>query len=58
MESGISFSPEYQGIDVREVVEPPYRIVYRVAMNQVDVQAVFHGAQLLRDCTETVLVRG
>ena len=39
--------PEYQDIDVREVVEPPYRIVYRVAADRVDVLAVFHGARLL-----------
>ena len=39
--------PEYQDIEIREVVEPPYRIVYRVTPDQVDVLAVFHGAQLL-----------
>ena len=39
--------PEYQDIDVREVIEPPYRIVYRVAADRVDVLAVFHGARLL-----------
>ena len=39
--------PEYQDIDVREVVEPPYRIVYRVTAGRVDVLAVFHGARLL-----------
>ena len=39
--------PEYQDIDVREVVEPPYRIVYRVTADRVDVLAVFHGARLL-----------
>ena len=39
--------PEYQDIDIREVVEPPYRIVYRVTADHVDVLAVFHGAQLL-----------
>ena len=41
--------PEYQDIDIREVIEPPYRIVYRVTPNRVDVLAVFHGAQLLPD---------
>ena len=39
--------PEYQDIDVREVVEPPYRIVYRVTADRLDVLAVFHGARLL-----------
>ena len=41
--------PEYQDTDIREVIEPPYRIVYRVTPNRVDVLAVFHGAQLLLD---------
>ena len=41
--------PEYQDTDIREVIEPPYRIVYRVTPNRVDVLAVFHGAQLLPD---------
>ena len=41
--------PEYQDINIREVIEPPYRIVYRVTPNRVDVLAVFHGAQLLPD---------
>ena len=41
--------PEYQSIDIREVIEPPYRIVYRVTPNRVDVLAVFHGAQSLPD---------
>ena len=39
--------PEYEDIEIREVVERPYRIVYRVTPDQVDVLAVFHGAQLL-----------
>ena len=41
--------PEYQDIEIREVIEPPYRIVYRVTPNGVDVLAVFHGAQSLPD---------
>ena len=41
--------PEYRDVDIREVVEPPYRIVYRVTADQVDVLAVFHGARLLPD---------
>ena len=41
--------PEYQDIEIREVVEPPYRIVYRVTADRVDVLAVFHGARLLPD---------
>jgi plasmid stabilization system protein ParE len=38
---------EYQAQDIREVIERPYRIIYRVRANQVDILAVVHGAQLL-----------
>ena len=35
---------------MREVIEPPYRIIYRLAPDdRVDVLAVIHGAQLLPD---------
>jgi plasmid stabilization system protein ParE len=32
--------------DLRELVEPPYRIVYRVRQQQVQVVDVFHTSQL------------
>jgi addiction module RelE/StbE family toxin len=35
--------PEYEAHDIREVVERPYRIIYRVKADQVDVVAVVHG---------------
>jgi toxin ParE1/3/4 len=38
---------EYQIDDIREVIEPPYRIIYRVLAHQVDILAVVHWAQLL-----------
>lgn len=38
---------EYAQDDVREVIERPYRIIYRVRTDRVDVLAVVHGAQLL-----------
>jgi toxin ParE1/3/4 len=41
--------PEYQDIDIREIIEPPYRIVYHITPDRLDVLAVFHGAQLLPD---------
>lgn len=41
--------PGYGDIEIREVIESPYRIVYRVGSNRVDVLAVFHGARLLPD---------
>ena len=40
--------PEYDAEDVREVLSHPYRIIYRVLSDHVDVLAVVHGAQLLR----------
>ena len=39
--------PEYQATDVREVIEKPYRIIYRIKPDQIDILAVVHGAQTL-----------
>ena len=39
--------PEYQVADIREVIERPYRIIYRIKPDQIDVLAVFHSAQEL-----------
>jgi len=39
--------PEYQSDDIRELIEKPYRIVYRIKADQIDVVAVIHGARLL-----------
>jgi addiction module RelE/StbE family toxin len=39
--------PEYEAEDIRELIENPYRIIYRVKQDQIDVLAVIHGAQLL-----------
>ena len=39
--------PEYETEDVRELIEKPYRIIYRLKQDQIDVLAVIHGAQLL-----------
>lgn len=41
--------PEYQVEDIRELIEPPYRIIYRIKMNQIDVLAVIHGTRLMPD---------
>ena len=41
--------PEYQAEDIRELIENPYRIIYRVKQDQIDVLAVIHGARLLPD---------
>jgi plasmid stabilization system protein ParE len=37
--------PELQRADVREVLEGPYRVIYRLAPDRIDVVAVFHGAR-------------
>ena len=39
--------PEYQAEDIRELIEKPYRIIYRIKSDQIDVLAVLHGARLL-----------
>ena len=39
--------PEYEAEDVREVIEKPYRLIYQIKPDQVDVLAVLHSAQLL-----------
>jgi len=39
--------PEYQAPDIRELIERPYRIIYRIKQDQIDVLAVIHGARLL-----------
>ena len=37
--------PEYDAEDIRELIEKPYRIIYRIKPDQIDVVAVIHGAQ-------------
>jgi plasmid stabilization system protein ParE len=39
--------PEYQNESLREVFESPYRIVYRVLDDRVEVIAVVHAARRL-----------
>lgn len=39
--------PEYQRDDIREVLEQPYRIIYRILPNRVDIITVMHYRQLL-----------
>ncbi len=38
---------EYEADDIREIIEKPYRIIYRIKSEQVDVLAVVHCGQLL-----------
>ena len=39
--------PEYAQDDIRELVERPYRIVYTILPERIDVIAVMHSRQLL-----------
>jgi toxin ParE1/3/4 len=39
--------PEYESPEIRELLERPFRIIYRVKTEQIDVVAVVHGAQIL-----------
>jgi len=43
---------EYEADDIREMIEKPYRIIYRIKSDQIDVLAVVHCAQLLIEETE------
>jgi toxin ParE1/3/4 len=36
--------PEYDSDEIREIIEGPYRIIYHIKPDQVDVVAVIHGA--------------
>ena len=40
-------APENEDDEVREVIERPYRIIYRVKPDQVDILAVIHAAREL-----------
>jgi toxin ParE1/3/4 len=37
--------PEYEQEDLREVIEAPSRIIYRILPERIDVLAVIHGSQ-------------
>ena len=39
--------PEYKRDDIREILERPYRIIYRIKPDQIDVITVMHYRQLL-----------
>jgi len=41
--------PEFPQEDLRELVEPPYRLIYRINPDAVEVLAVVHGRQDLRE---------
>ncbi len=37
--------PEYKMDQIREIIEGPYRIIYHIKPDQIDVLAVIHGAR-------------
>jgi toxin ParE1/3/4 len=37
--------PELQREDVRELIVPPYRVIYRRTANAVEIAAIRHGAR-------------
>lgn len=39
--------PEYGREDIRELIERPYRIIYQIGSEQIDVVAVLHSRQQL-----------
>ncbi len=39
--------PEYNRNDIRELLEKPYRIIYKIKSNQIDVLTVMHDRQVL-----------
>ncbi len=39
--------PEYQRKDIREILERPYRIIYKIKSGQIDVLTVMHYRQIL-----------
>ncbi len=44
--------PEYDLDQIREVIEKPYRIIYHIKPDQIDVIAVLHGARNVLDAVE------
>ena len=41
--------PEYDANDIREIIENPYRIIYKIKKSQKDVLAVVYCSRLLTD---------
>lgn len=37
--------PEYDLEQIREVIEGPYRIIYHIKPDQIDIVALIHGAR-------------
>ena len=41
--------PQYDDENLRELIVYPYRLIYRLKPDRIDIIAVFHGAQRLPD---------
>lgn len=41
--------PEYGDDSIREVLQTPYRVIYRVLEDRIDVLAVIHAARTMPD---------
>lgn len=39
--------PEFQRNEIREILERPYRIIYKIKSDQIDVLTVMHYRQIL-----------
>lgn len=39
--------PEFREENIREIIERPYRIIYRIEEDEVDILAIVHGSQVL-----------
>ena len=37
--------PEFEQPDIRELIEPPYRLLYRIRADAIEVLAILHGRQ-------------
>lgn len=37
--------PEYDADDLRELLDSPYRVIYRILPEQIDIIAVIHAAR-------------
>jgi plasmid stabilization system protein ParE len=40
--------PELDDDAIREIIEVPYRVIYRLASQRIEVMTVLHGSRLLR----------
>ncbi|MGH7709724.1 MAG: type II toxin-antitoxin system RelE/ParE family toxin [Gemmatimonadaceae bacterium] len=40
--------PEFARVDIRELIEPPYRLMYRPLTDCIEVIAIMHSGQSLR----------